>query len=108
MVAGASHRVPTELSSRVTFMAHDFMTEQPVKGADAYLFRWVFHNWSDIYCLTILRNLIPALKHGARIIVQDNCLPEPNTISYLEEVKIRCVALSSFFPLVLDYRNLYF
>lgn len=97
VVTGASHRLPTELSARITFMAHDFMTEQPVKGADAYLFRWVFHNWSDKYCLKILGNLIPALKDGARIIVQDNCLPEPNTISYTEEAKIRCVA-SIFFP----------
>lgn len=89
--------MPAELSTRVTFMAHDFITEQPVKGADAYLFRWVFHNWSDKYCLQILRNLIPALKDGARIIVQDNCLPEPNTISYTEEAKIRCVTYFFFF-----------
>lgn len=97
MVAGASERLPPELSTRITFMAHDFMTEQPVKGADAYLFRWVFHNWSDRYCLGILRNLIPALKDGAHIIIQDNCLPEPNTISYTEEAKIRYVAFVLFF-----------
>ena len=89
MVAGASSKVPEDLSSHVTFTAHDFMTEQPVKGADAYLFRWIFHNWSDKYCLKILRNLIPALKDGALIIVNDNCLPEPNTFSYPAEAKVR-------------------
>ena len=74
-------------------MEHDFMTEQPVKGADVYLIRWVLHNWSDKYCLRILRNLIPALKNGARIVIQDNCLPEPNTLSYTEEAKLRYVVL---------------
>ena len=95
MVAGASSQAPQDVSDRVTFMAHDFMTEQPVKGADAYLFRWIFHNWSDKYCVKILRNLIPALKDGAHIIIQDNCLPEPNTLSYSDEAKIRSV--DSFF-----------
>ena len=97
VVAGASAKVPEDLSTRVTFMPHDFMTEQPVKGADAYLFRWIFHNWSDKYCLKILRNLIPALKAGARVVVQDNCLPEPGTLPFAEEAKIRSVAGFLFF-----------
>lgn len=83
-----------DLEDRVTFMAHDFFTEQPIKNAAVYLFRWIFHNWSDKYCLLILRNLIPALKPNARIIINDVCLPEPNTLSLSVERQIRYVALS--------------
>jgi hypothetical protein len=77
VVRDRKSKLPSELSERVTFMAHDFLTEQPVKNADAYFFRWIFHNWSDEYCKKILRNLIPALKKDARVVVNDNCLPEP-------------------------------
>ena len=86
--------LPKELSDRITFMAHDFFTEQPVKNADVYFFRWIFHNWPDKYCLRILQNLVPALKPGARIFINEWCLPEPNTASNRLERRIRCVHLS--------------
>ncbi|PQE33143.1 S-adenosyl-L-methionine-dependent methyltransferase protein [Rutstroemia sp. NJR-2017a WRK4] len=68
--------VPEDLQGRVQLMPHDFFTEQPIKNADAYLFRWIFHDWSDKYSIQILRNLIPALKDGARILIGELCLPE--------------------------------
>ncbi|TVY55639.1 O-methyltransferase gsfB, partial [Lachnellula suecica] len=60
--------------SKITFMAHDFFETQPVKGADVYLFRWIFHNHSDKYSEKMLRALIPALKKGARVVINEQCL----------------------------------
>ena len=62
---------------QVDFQAHNFFEPQPVHGAAAYLFRWVLHNWSDEACTEILRNLIPALRPGARVLVNEVCLPDP-------------------------------
>jgi hypothetical protein len=42
-----------------------------------YLFRWIMHNHSDKYAAKILTSLIPALKRGSRILINDYCLPEP-------------------------------
>ncbi|TGO83237.1 hypothetical protein BPOR_0678g00020 [Botrytis porri] len=67
---------PEDLRGRVDIVAHNFFTEQPVKGADAYLFRWIFHDWSDKYSIRILQNLIPALKHKAQILIGKVCLPK--------------------------------
>jgi len=75
-------------------MAHDFLTEQPVKYADVYFFRWIFHNWSDKYCIKILRNLIPALKVNARIVINDNVLPEPGTMPIFREERLRSMDLT--------------
>jgi hypothetical protein len=61
-------------SARVSFMSHDFFTPQTVV-ADVYLLRWILHNWSDKYCVRILRALIPALKPGARVIVNEDVRP---------------------------------
>ena len=72
--------LPTELKDRVKFMEHDFFTEQPIKNADVYFFRWILIHWSDKYCLQILRQLIPALKDGAKVIVYEAVLiDEPET-----------------------------
>lgn len=89
IIEEGSSKVPLSLSARLTFMPHDFLTEQPVKNADVYLFRWIFHNWPDKYCVLILRNLIPALKKGAMVVINDNCLPEPRTLGLWQEEKIR-------------------
>ena len=89
VVAESSQMVPEDVADRVTFMAHDFFTEQPVKNADVFFFRWILHNWSDKYCVRILRALIPALKPGARVLIQDILLPEPGTMHYYHERKMR-------------------
>ncbi|KAI1204780.1 S-adenosyl-L-methionine-dependent methyltransferase [Annulohypoxylon truncatum] len=73
VVEGAS-RVPAELQKRITFMAHDFFTPQPL-SVDVYFFRSIFHNWADKYCVKILQNLVPALKPGAVIIIHERVLP---------------------------------
>ncbi|KAF2183640.1 S-adenosyl-L-methionine-dependent methyltransferase [Zopfia rhizophila CBS 207.26] len=57
--------LPTELKGRVSFMGHDFFTEQPAKDANVYFFRFIPHNWSDKYSSKILKNLIPAMKDGS-------------------------------------------
>ncbi|CAN8104537.1 unnamed protein product [Discula destructiva] len=78
-----------ELRQRVRFMAHDFFGPQPVKDAEVYLIRMVFHNWSNKYCLRILHGLVPALKFGAKIIIQDNFMPEPGTVAQWKEKRLR-------------------
>ncbi|OCL15473.1 putative O-methyltransferase [Glonium stellatum] len=60
--------LPTSLQGRVSFMAHDFFEEQPVKCADVYFLRYILHNWSDKYARRILKSLIPALKDSSRIV----------------------------------------
>lgn len=80
---------PAELTERVTFMAHDFFQEQPVRGADVYYLRWIMHDWSDKYAIQILRCLIPALKPGAKVLVSDYVLPEPGSVSAYKERTLR-------------------
>lgn len=88
VAAGAAH-VPESLSLRVTFMAHDFLTPQPVNGADFYLLRWILHDWADKYCVQILESLTPALKRGAKVLVVDSIMPEPGMVSMQVERQLR-------------------
>ncbi|KAF2147921.1 hypothetical protein K461DRAFT_272114 [Myriangium duriaei CBS 260.36] len=81
VVADASAALPAEFSERITFMAHNMFEEQPVKDADVYFFRSVFHDWPDASCVQILRALIPALKPGARILINDACMPPDGALN---------------------------
>ncbi|KAI1424878.1 S-adenosyl-L-methionine-dependent methyltransferase [Xylaria sp. FL1777] len=75
VIEDARKDVPLDVASRVEFMPHDFFMPQPVIGADVYFFRWIFHNWSDKYCIKILRCLVPALKPGSKVIISDAVMP---------------------------------
>lgn len=77
------------IAARVSFMAHDFFTPQPVAGADVYYYRWIFHGWAQGNAIKILRALIPALKKGAFVIINDICLADRNTLSVWRDRRIR-------------------
>ncbi|KAK5125351.1 hypothetical protein LTR85_000460 [Meristemomyces frigidus] len=78
-----------DAKDRIEFVAHDMFTKQPVQGAQVYLLRYVLHDWRDRYCIDILQKLIPCLKAGARVVIQDHLLAEPGTMSLLQEMQMR-------------------
>jgi hypothetical protein len=86
-------QTPEILKDRIFFQPYDFFTPQPVKDADVYYFRWIFHGWSDEYSVKILQNQIPALKKGARILINEWVLPDPNGISAYDERIMRTMDL---------------
>ena len=87
-IEGAADKVPASVADRIKFMAHDFFTDQPVI-AGTYLLRAIFHNWPDAYCIKILQRLIPALKSGAKLVINDSLVPGPGTLPLLAERNIR-------------------
>ena len=78
--------LPEHLRERITFMSHDFFTPQPVKGADIYFFRFILHNWSDKYSIEILRNLLPAMKSGSRVVIYEFLPADVSETSWSKEV----------------------
>ena len=74
---------------RVSFLAHDFFADQPVRGAKMFFFRKVLHDWPDKQVEQILRNLRPALTTGTRVLVQDFCAQSPGSGSLWQEKKLR-------------------
>lgn len=75
-------------------MAHDFFQEQTLV-ADAYLLRYIFHNWNDVDCGRILKALRPALRQGTKLLVmelvQENHAVSPE--SWFEDRIVRYVLL---------------
>lgn len=84
--------VPSHLSSRVKLTTHDFFMPQ-TEVAACYFFRMIFHGFADKYCVQILRALVPALRRGARVVINDGALPEPGSVGYVEERSMRTLDL---------------
>lgn len=89
VVRNADARKPAEVKDRVEFMTHDFFKEQPVHGADVYFLRAVLHNWSDKYAVKVLRGLIPALKKGAKEVVNDVVVAEAGSVPKPADLRTR-------------------
>ncbi|KAI0173473.1 S-adenosyl-L-methionine-dependent methyltransferase [Hypoxylon sp. FL1284] len=86
--------IPEELQDRVKFMAHDIFAPQTLKGVDMYFLRWILHNWSDKYCIQILRALTTTMKPRARVLVQETLMPEPGTMAVWKEKSLRATDLN--------------
>ncbi|KAB5533539.1 S-adenosyl-L-methionine-dependent methyltransferase [Coniochaeta sp. 2T2.1] len=61
---------------KITAMAHDFFTPQPVKGARAYFMHAVLHDWPDEKATQLLQNTRDAMVKGySKLFVYDIVLP---------------------------------
>ncbi|OQE25365.1 hypothetical protein PENSTE_c006G07472 [Penicillium steckii] len=66
--------------SGVEVMGYSFLDPQPVRGARAYYFRSIFHDWPDHICQQILQNTITAMAPDySRILIVDFVLSDTDT-----------------------------
>jgi hypothetical protein len=72
----------------VTFEVHSFFEPQQ-RVAAVYLFRIVFHNWSDAKAREIVEALRPALRPEARVICIEYVMPPINAAPEYAEVATR-------------------
>ncbi|KAB8272046.1 S-adenosyl-L-methionine-dependent methyltransferase [Aspergillus minisclerotigenes] len=64
------------LDPSIERMAHDFFTEQPVKGARVYSFHIVLHDWNDKDCQAIFSRLAASMERGySKLLINDVVIP---------------------------------
>ncbi len=66
------------LANRCEVVGGDFFERVP-EGGDAYIMKWILHDWSDDECVTILRNCRRAITPNGRVLIVDSVLAPPNT-----------------------------
>lgn len=86
-----SKKVPEDLQGRLELMGHDMFSPQPFLDADVYFLRSTLHDWSDKYCVKVLRNIVSVMKNGSRVIINEVCMPEPKVLSSSQEQLLRWV-----------------
>lgn len=63
------------ISERAEIVSGSFFDEVPA-DADAYMMKYVLHDWDDEYALLILKNCAKSRKPGGKILIIDNVIPE--------------------------------
>ncbi|KAL1604783.1 hypothetical protein SLS60_004323 [Paraconiothyrium brasiliense] len=94
VISQAKEKLTAEQQERVILMSHNFFESQPVDDADVFFLRWILHDWADEAAVKILRLLIPALKPGASIILQEFIVPGSGEVPSYFEKMIRCMDLA--------------
>ncbi len=61
--------------SRLECVGGDFFAETPIP-ADAYLLRWIIHDWADDQAIAILANVRRAAGPGARLLLVESVIQE--------------------------------
>jgi SAM-dependent methyltransferase len=76
VVAGARSRMEAQgLLDRCELVAGDFFEAVP-PGGDAYLLKWIIHDWDDERSTRVLRNCREAMAEQSRLLLIETVLPD--------------------------------
>jgi hypothetical protein len=75
-----SSLVSLGLSTRCQAVGGNFFVSVP-EGGDAYLLKWILHDWDDTASVDILRSCRRAMKPDGALIVFERLIGPPNTAS---------------------------
>jgi hypothetical protein len=67
------------LAHRCEVVGGDFFKSVPA-GCDAYLLRWIIHNWDHERAVTILRNCRQAMGERSRLLLIESVIPTGNEL----------------------------
>jgi ubiquinone/menaquinone biosynthesis C-methylase UbiE len=77
VIVSAAEVITGEVAQRCKLVAGSFFETIP-EGADGYIIKQVFHNWSDDDCITILKSCRQAMKPEGRILIVDRVIVPDN------------------------------
>lgn len=65
-----------DIDPSIERMPHDFLTEQPIKGARAYFMPSILHDWPDDVCQKMLARLADSMKPGySKLLIFECVIP---------------------------------
>ena len=78
VIEGARPRIEAAgIAERCQTVAGDFFKSVPA-GGDAYVMKWIIHDWDDERAITILKHIRNEVSQNGRVIIVDSVVPENN------------------------------
>ena len=81
------------LDDRCQLIPGDFFKEVP-SGGDAYVLKWVIHDWDDERSIAILRNCHRAMAPGGRLFLVEAPIPPRNESSFHKLMDINMLVMT--------------
>jgi hypothetical protein len=94
VVSGAKERLTSAgLSDRCQTVAGDFFKAVPA-GGDAYIMKWIIHDWNDELATQILRNCRAQMGPDARLIIVDCVVPETSEPHFSKFIDLNMLVMT--------------
>ncbi|KAI0426971.1 putative O-methyltransferase [Xylaria sp. FL1042] len=85
-----------KVSDKITILAHDFFTPQPVRGARAYFMHAILHDWDDSDAGRILNQTAIAMKKGySKLLLYESVLVSTGATLYQSVADVSLMHLIS-------------
>jgi len=81
------------LAGRVELSGGSFFESIPA-GGDAYLMKYILHDWDDAKCGMILANVRKAIADGGTLLVFDTVIPPPGTPDFSVLMDLNMMAMT--------------
>jgi ubiquinone/menaquinone biosynthesis C-methylase UbiE len=77
VITGAKRIAESGLTARCELVGGNFFHSVPPDG-DAYLLKWIIHDWNDEQCVTILKNIRRSIASNGVVLIVDSVIPKGN------------------------------
>jgi hypothetical protein len=94
VIAGARPKIEAAgLADRVETASGDFFKSVPA-GGDAYIMKWIIHDWDDEKSNTILRNCRNQMQPNSKLILVDCVVPETNEPHFSKFIDLNMLVMT--------------
>jgi hypothetical protein len=109
VIAGARngrHVTEKGVAQRCRLESGSFFESVPA-GADAYIMKYILHDWDDDRAVTILSNCRAAMNEDGRILVVDSVIPPGNEPGYVKLLDIEMLIIGGRERTKADFAELF-
>lgn len=94
VIEGARPKIEAAgLSDRLETVAGDFFKSVP-EGGDAYVMKWIIHDWDDEKSNTILRNIRSRMQPNSKLILVDCVVPETDEPHFSKFIDLNMLVMT--------------
>jgi hypothetical protein len=93
-VAGAQARLDAEaLNDRCEVVGGDFFQAVPT-GGDAYILKFIIHDWDEERAVAILKNIHQAMPEGGKLLLVETVIPQANEPSFSKLMDLHMLVMT--------------
>lgn len=92
VVNGADAKLAS-LAERCEIVGGNMFTEVP-SGADAYLMKWIIHDWNDERSLVILNNIHRAMAPNGKLLLVEMVVPPGNGLDFSKLMDVNMLVMT--------------
>jgi len=94
VIEGARARIEAAgLADRCETVAGDFFKAVP-EGGDAYIMKWIIHDWDDERAITILKNCRKQMPSKGKIILVDSVVPDTDEPHFSKFIDLNMLVMT--------------